>query len=68
VGVENDDVKKLLKLYVVPSPKQDLYSGIDFWKLYYLLPPELNHQAVVDQHELSDGDKVSECDQLFSPI
>jgi len=68
VDVEYDDVKKLLKLYFVPSLKQDLYLGIYFWKIYYLLPPELNHQAVVDQHELSEGDKVSECDQLFSPI
>jgi len=65
IDVEYGDVKKLLKLYVVPSLKQDLYLGIDFWELYDLLPsnlkiadilpPEASQQAVMDQHELCEA-------------
>ncbi|XP_039226694.1 uncharacterized protein LOC120320615 [Drosophila yakuba] len=39
--VEYGDQKKVLKIYIVPSLKQDLYLGIDFWRRYDLLPRRL---------------------------
>jgi len=42
VEVEYIDKKSAVKLYVVPSLKQDLYLGIDFWRLYDLLPKNIS--------------------------
>jgi len=38
VNIEYGNIQKILNIYIVPSLKQDLYLGIDFWRLYDLLP------------------------------
>jgi len=38
LDVEYNNVKNPLTIYIIPSLKQDLYLGIDFWRLFDLLP------------------------------
>jgi len=42
VNIEHGNIQKILNIYIVPSLKQDLYLGIDFWRLYDLLPKNLH--------------------------
>jgi len=53
--VQYDDVVKELDLHIIPSLSQELYLGIDFWKAFDLLPPDMNIAELADKsHALSD--------------
>lgn len=65
LDVEYNNVKNPLTIYIIPSLKQDLYLGIDFWRLFDLLPKCLNISELesvdsngkveTDQHDLSEA-------------
>ncbi|XP_044574087.1 uncharacterized protein LOC116655403 [Drosophila ananassae] len=56
--VEYNNIRKPMELYIVPSLKQDLYLGIDFWKAYDLLPRSLQ-VGEVDTKESSSSDSAN---------
>jgi len=71
VNIEYVNIQKILNIYIVPSPKQDLYLGIDFCRLYDRLPKNLHISELeskksskvssedeVDQHDLSEAEKL----------
>jgi len=71
VNIEYGNIQKILNIYIVPSLKQDLYLGIDFWRLYDLLPKNLHISELeskksskvssnveADQHDLSEAEKL----------
>jgi len=55
VNIEHGNIQKILNIYIVPSLKQDLYLGIDFWRLYDLLPKNLH----ISELESKRSSKVS---------
>jgi len=69
LDVEYNNVKNPLTIYIIPSLKQDLYLGIDFWRLFDLLPKclniselesvtESNGKVETDQHDLSEAERA----------
>jgi len=66
--VEYSNVKKPLTIYIIPPLKQNLYLGIDFWRLYDLLPKckniskidsiDSNGKVETDQHDLSETERA----------
>jgi len=71
VNIEYGNIQKILNIYIVPSLKQDLYLGMDFWRLYDLLPKNLHISELeskkpskvssdveVDPHDLSEAEKL----------
>lgn len=61
LNVEYSHEKKTLDIYIVPSLKQNLYLGIDFWKLFDIFPEKLRvaeietrkHREINLHHDLS---------------
>lgn len=54
-----------IKMYIVPTLSQNLILGIDFWRLYDLLPPSL--LPFVGQSDQSDGIDEIFGDKILSP-
>ncbi|XP_044572730.1 uncharacterized protein LOC6503773 isoform X1 [Drosophila ananassae] len=60
-NIEYNGQIKAIQLYIVPSLKQNLYLGVDFWKLFDLLPPNIQiselsaHNLTQDQKETLQG-------------
>lgn len=57
-------IEKLLGIYIIPSLAQPLYLGIDFWRLYDLLPlysmnsaTEPSISAILNSCDLDDNQK-----------
>jgi len=57
VDIEYGNVRKSLDHYIVLSLKQDLYLGIDFCRLYNLLPKQLQVAAKESGEISEDGSK-----------
>jgi len=46
--VQYDDVVEELDLHIIASLSQELFLGIDFWKAFDLLPPDMNIAELAD--------------------
>lgn len=52
-NIEYNGVIKSIQLFIVPSLKQNLYLGIDFWNLFELLPPDIQ-VSELSAHNLTE--------------
>lgn len=60
--IKYKQTSKLLEFYLIPSLKQDLYLGINFWKEFKIAPEVISEistaEPLADVHELSSSEKA----------